>query len=263
MQLYYFPTPEAKLFAAYHEPQSASRRSAVLLCYPVCQEYLSAHRTCRQLAALLSTAGFPTLRFDYFGCGDSGGSADQASLERWLQNISAAAEQIRAKSNVSRLCLVGLRLGASLAMLAAARNKAIDSLVLWDPIVRGSDYLAELAAFHEKVLDTADGYSRGVVRPPSYDGLSLYGFRPHLQQELATIDLLAIEKEPARQVLLLESTAGRDREALANHLKQRVPGFQYQHIPAQEDLWTMDFELAIPPRQILNAIVRWISEVSQ
>jgi pimeloyl-ACP methyl ester carboxylesterase len=234
-----------------------------LVCYPLCQEYLSAHRTCRQLAGMLSEAGFPTLRFDYFACGDSGGSTDQACLEGWLENISAAAEQIKAKSNASRLCLVGLRFGATLATVAALRNSSIDSLVLWDPIVKGTDYLAELAAFHEKVVDAVESYSRGVARPTVFDGLSLYGFRPQLKQELATIDLLASNESPARRVLLLESTAGSGRAALAAHLQQRVPSFQYQQIPAQEDLWTMDFELAIPPRQILNAIVAWISEVSQ
>ncbi|MEX2302125.1 MAG: alpha/beta hydrolase [Bryobacterales bacterium] len=262
MQPYFFSTPEANLFAVYHQPGGASRQTAVLLCYPLFHEYLSTHRTCRQLAGMLGSAGFPVLRFDYFGCGDSGGSAAQASLDGWLRNVAAAADEIKSRANVSKLCVIGLRFGATLATLAACRNSSIDSLVLWDPIARGPDYLADLSIFHDKVLDEAAAHSPGMVRPAVRDGLSLFGFQSSLTEEMRAIDLLTMSERPAQNVLLIESTAGKGSPAFAAHLQQQVSNFQHKNLPAK-DLWKLDFDLAMPPREILSTIVNWISGVCE
>jgi pimeloyl-ACP methyl ester carboxylesterase len=262
MQPYYFPTPEAQLFAVYHQPGGASRQTAVLVCYPLFQEYLSTHRTCRQLAGMLGDAGFPVLRFDYFGCGDSGGSAAQASLDRWLSNIAAAAEEIKARANVSKLCVIGLRFGATMATMAACRNASIDSLVLWDPIARGTDYLADLKTFHGRVLDEALAHAPGMARPAALDGLSLFGFQRSLTEQMRGIDLLTTPERPAQNVLLIESTAGKANPALAAHLREQVANFQHKNLPAK-DLWNLDFDLAMPPREILSTIVNWISGVCE
>lgn len=262
MQPYYFQTPEANLYAVYHQPRGSARQTAVLICYPLFYEYLSTHRTCRQLAGMLGDAGFPVLRFDYFGCGDSGGTAAQASLDGWLRNVDAAAREIKTRAHVSRLCVIGLRFGGTLATLAASRSSSIESLVLWDPIARGPDYLADLAIFHGKVLDEASAHSPTMERPAVLDGLSLFGFQQSLTESMRGIDLLTMAQRPAENVLLIESTAGNGGAALASHLKQQVSNFQHRNLPAK-DLWKLDFDLAMPPREILSTIVSWVSGVCE
>ena len=44
-----------------------------MLCYPWGSEYIYAHRSLRLLAQRRAAAGIHTLRFDYFGTGDSDG----------------------------------------------------------------------------------------------------------------------------------------------------------------------------------------------
>ena len=56
-------------------------------------------------------------------------------------------EELRDIFGPTRMTLIGLRLGAKLAARVAARRpKDVDTLVLWDPILSGPDYLASLGA---------------------------------------------------------------------------------------------------------------------
>ncbi len=142
----YFGASAAPLFGVYHPPlaRSAAPR-CVLLCPPVGQEYIRAHRAFRQLGIALARAGHHVLRFDYSGTGDSAGDGTGVSLEQWEGDVCTAAEEIRDTSGVERLTLVGLRLGATMA-LRASRPVAADDLVLWDPVTDGGSYLEELYA---------------------------------------------------------------------------------------------------------------------
>jgi len=142
----FFGSAERRLFGVY-EP--AQRRSdvarAVLLCNSWGVEYLNAHHSLRVLAQRLCAAGFDTLRFDYFGEGDSGGETTDADLDGWKQDIATAIAELKAMSTAPRVVVLGLRLGASLvAEVAPALAGEIDRLVLWDPIVNGANYLTEL-----------------------------------------------------------------------------------------------------------------------
>jgi pimeloyl-ACP methyl ester carboxylesterase len=261
VQPFYFSIPEADLFAVYHEPRPGlARQSAVLLCNPLGHEYLNSHRALRQIAALLCEAGFPVLRFDYLGCGDSGGSSRQASLDTWLRNVSQAVAELKAKSGAPRLCFVGLRLGATLALLAAAKTGLVDSLVLWDPIVKGNGYLEELQSFHKRVLDMTESFSRGVARPPRYDGVSLFGFGEQLRRELGAIDLLSVQQKPADHILLLESAAKPQTGPLSDHLQQHGSSVERKQIPSDES-WRRGFDSVLLPGQTVPAVVRWVSEV--
>ena len=262
MQPFYIPIPEAELFAVYHQPRPGlSRESAVVLCYPLGHEYLNSHRAYRQIAMLLGDAGYPVLRFDYLGCGDSGGSCEQAGVAVWRRNVSRAVAELQAKSGAIRLCLIGLRLGATLALQAAAETGPVESLVLWDPIVRGSSYLQELERFHKRVLDMTETSSGGVTRPAAYDGLSLFGFGPQLRHELAAIDLLSIQRKPAEHVLLLESVIeSSPANLLAERLQQRGSSVERKCIPGDAS-WRQDFDSLLFPGQAVPAVVRWVSEV--
>ena len=67
----------------------------MVLCYPWGSEYIHAHRALRQLATRLSMAGFHTLRFDYFGTGDSAGEMEDADLGVWEDDIETAIEELK------------------------------------------------------------------------------------------------------------------------------------------------------------------------
>jgi len=142
----YLGTHDRRLFAVYEPAAVKDRRTRMaVLCYPWGAEYVYAHRSMRQLALKLSECGFHTLRFDYFGTGDSGGKDSQANPATAEADVESAIEGIQDIVGVARVVLIGLRLGATLAARAAKRRQEnVEALVLWDPVVRPEE-AAEIA----------------------------------------------------------------------------------------------------------------------
>ena len=122
---FYFGQSETSLFGCYHAPEPGyPRPCGVVLCAPMGEESIRFHRAYRQLASRLSARGFAVLRFDYYGCGDSLGASDQGDIGQWQRDISAAIGELRRRSGVGTVCLMGLRLGATLAtVVSATRTK--------------------------------------------------------------------------------------------------------------------------------------------
>jgi pimeloyl-ACP methyl ester carboxylesterase len=162
MEPFFFGSSDSALFGVYHRPTGAPRDHGVLLCPPIGQEYVRSHWAMRQVAVALARAGFHALRFDWFAVGDSAGESREGSVERWVGDVALAAAELRDVAAVKRLSLVGLRLGATLAAAAMARGLRARDLVLWDPVVRGADYLEEMV-----------GLNAVVRRDPTRFGFSL------------------------------------------------------------------------------------------
>jgi pimeloyl-ACP methyl ester carboxylesterase len=137
------------LFGWFHsEPKQASRDVAVLICGALSREALDSHHSLRVLADAFAQAGYPTMRFDYAGAGDS---ADPAQTDVpaefwsiWQSNIHDAADRLRRTTGARRLILCGLRIGATLAALAAETRDDVAGLILLAPVLRGRSYLRQL-----------------------------------------------------------------------------------------------------------------------
>ncbi len=156
-----FGDPDWPLLGVYHpaqqeaaekHPPAATR--AVVICPPFGAEYMRTHRALRGTALQLAARGIHVLRLDYRGTGDSGGWSHQVdSLRYWLQDIRLATDQLQQLCGCSSSMLLGLRLGGSLASVVAAQDPRVNSLVLWEPIVDGGDYVARLRNLHQQLLD--------------------------------------------------------------------------------------------------------------
>ena len=147
------------LLASTYIPQRIQARSAaIVLCNPFGEEATRAHRAYRVMAGRLEAAGYATMRFDYAGTGDSSGASSDFGIDHWLDDIAIATDALRADAGVSRIALVGLGLGATLAALHACRPEArIAHLLLWDPVVDGRGYLHELGQAHRAYLHAETG----------------------------------------------------------------------------------------------------------
>ncbi|WP_321952410.1 hypothetical protein [Paraburkholderia bannensis] len=201
----------------------ADGRTGVVLCNPFGYDALCTHRGWRKLAERLAAAGLPTLRFDYPGTGDAAGMEDDPGrVEAWLDSIGAAVRHLRAWTGVTRVALVGLRLGATLAAVAAQRigasDEGIDDLVLLAPPVTGRRYIRELRAHRQGWLSTSAGM--GAV-PIADDAayVEAFGFGLHGDDiaALSALDLMRANPAPARRVLLLDSSGSNLAASLAAH----------------------------------------------
>ncbi|MFL6692037.1 MAG: alpha/beta fold hydrolase [Ramlibacter sp.] len=142
-----FDTPAGWCFGWYHAPTVPWHDLVVVLCPPLGFEAVSSYPTQVQLASSLADAGLPVLRFDYQGTGDSSGHGDEPDrVQAWLASTEAAIAKARAQSGASHVALIGIRLGATLAIEAARRLGGIDSLLLWAPCPAGKAFVRELKA---------------------------------------------------------------------------------------------------------------------
>lgn len=255
----YFGDSRQRLFGFLNEPRVGTEREhGVLLCPPIAQEHVRAHWAFRQVAASLARAGFHVLRFDWFGVGDSAGDLSQATVERWRADIATAAQELKDAAGVRKVSVVGLRLGATLAALAA-RDVKPSALVLWDAVLDGSTYLAELkrleagvladerrfwVAWPRAVRATIGRFSSVVLqeRTPSADELVGFAFPASLRTEIGLLRLdESIEVGRAR-VLVLDSEGEPGTRRLFSQLESRGVAVQHQ-VTRTQGRWT-------DPRQI-------------
>lgn len=112
------------------------------------QYRVGSHRQFRLLARTVAEAGFPVLRFDVRGMGDSTG--DLKSFEHITPDIGAAIDALHQYApQVQRVALWGLCDGASAALLYChdTRDERVHGLCLLNPWVRSE---ASLARTHVK-----------------------------------------------------------------------------------------------------------------
>lgn len=122
----------------------------LLLCPPLGQMLVRTHRIYRQLAVALAARGVCALRFDYRGTGDSAGDSLALDWQHCLEDIRSAAAELRVRSGCATVVGFGAQLGGSLA-LAAAPTVGFSQLILWDPVLDGARYAANLDALQESL----------------------------------------------------------------------------------------------------------------
>jgi pimeloyl-ACP methyl ester carboxylesterase len=255
-----------QLLGALHHPQRLRpRATAVLLCNPFGEEASRVHRTFRVLATQLERAGYPALRFDYSGTGDSQGEGADATIEAWLGDIATAAERLREASGAARVAVVGLRLGATLAALAAARGDVRPRhLVMWDPVVDGAAYLRELADQHRAYMRVEMGPGREDRLPTGAPGTPVEALgtpiSDSLAAALAAIDLAAGAAPAAAQITLHTTRTTPELERLRPRLPASARWREMNESPA----WNSDAALnaMTVPRDIVRAIVARIEETA-
>ena len=259
---FYFGCSDRRLFGCFHEPsEKGVRRCAVLICQPFGHEYINSHRALRQLAAGLADAGFPVLRFDYYACGDSSGEPEQGSITRWLEDISTAVAELRARAGMFQVCVVGLRLGATLAAFSGSWRETFESIVLWEPVARGKTYLKETVSLHEEMLRFRPSPKRS-KRSQAYTEVLGFPLSRFLHDQLEELDLARVAERPANRVLIVRNGGADDDSALKKHLVQARAHVECQTLQAPE-IWlpTADGSLLVPA-QVLQSVISWVSGVS-
>jgi pimeloyl-ACP methyl ester carboxylesterase len=191
----------------------------LLIVPPFGWEDVCTYRPLRAVAKLMAEAGIPVMRYDLAGTGDSGGAMhDEGVVERWIRSIGAAADQLRAATGVRDVAVLGVRLGAMLALAAAARGAAIQDLILWGGQVNGRGYLRELKAFRN--LEVQEYAVDEPVPPQPEPGIEAGGFLipPGAEEELMKLNLSSVPLMEERRVLLLS----RDDMPVDNALKNAL-----------------------------------------
>lgn len=227
---------------ALHSPVGqAARGVAVVLCPPIGRDARCAYRPLFLFAEALAADGFPVLRYEHLGCGDS--MPLEPEVDRWplwLAGVEQAAAFVRAHAGAQRLVLAGLRVGASLAAAAACSVKP-DGLMLLAPLATGRAWIRELQA------------SAATSGPPPADGsIEIDGLRlsPATVASLKDVDLRRLPPSGAEAFL---ATPAADPRLVAS-LGARVKAVRF---PGYSELFR-EAHLNAPPGVVIEAATAWI-----
>jgi uncharacterized protein len=256
---FFFGSSTHLLFGAHSAPSKGARDSAVVLVPPMGQEAIRAHRGIRQLGLRLARERFHALRFDLRGTGDSAGDFAGARLDAWVEDTRTAMDELRDRTGVQRLSLVGLRLGAAIAWRATRGRRDVDRVVLWEPVVSGARYLDEIAKRHADFLEAE--LPRKRTAPFARDGEVLgFPISRELAGDLAEIDLVREPKLEARAAIVVTTPGADDRE-----LEAALPSFTTRSSVVRLTLaqdWNSDEAVnsSLVPTEALDAIVGALGE---
>lgn len=256
----YFGPEDRPLFGWLHEPHSATARGlGVVICNPFGYEEICAHRSIKYLAETAAASGLPTMRFDYDGMGDSAGTGnDPDRLEAWIASVGLAADVLRDLTGVERLCFVGLRLGATLASLAAGGRSDVEALVALAPIVNAKAYLRELRA-----LQSMMNRNKRTLQENTDGALEAAGFilTAEAQTALSGIDLNRVTEKPAPCVLLVDRTDAPGNDRWAEHLRSLGTVVEQRAFEGYVEMMLDAHESAVPQNTI-DGSVEWLASLA-
>jgi alpha-beta hydrolase superfamily lysophospholipase len=267
----YFQSGEQPLFGWLHQPTAAAAsRWGVVICKPFGFEALCGHRGTRAFAAMAAELGMPVLRFDYLGTGDSADiepSADQ--IEVWTRDIVSAVAELRLRTGVARVCLLGFRLGGLLAVLAA-RQCQVDALALIAPVVSGRRYLreartAQLAAEAAEAALAGDYAASAALAVAAADGaMEVNGFplSAATVARLAGLDIEGAAPTGIAQALLIDRGDLPVASAWSRSLAAQGIETAYQALPGFVEMMMTDPQFASVPLRMLAATRDWLSALA-
>ena len=250
----WFGPAERPLFGWFHAPDNESARAAVLICPPVGHEYHESYSTLRLLAEKLVDQGICSLRMDYDGVGDSAGDyRDPERAQAWSASVDAGLATLR-RAGATSVVLIGMRLGALLAGLAAARDGSVDGVVLWDPVASGRGYLLEQRALN--------AFSAPAPQSSAPDGLvQVPGmvFSTAGAKSLSQLDLAKTTGPLAPQTLVL---ARPDRAHGPLEGRLTGAGVKWEDATGQAELMELGSAYGFIALEALERVVSWTTAIA-
>lgn len=138
-----------------------------IYCHPLFDERKCAHRFSYDLHKAFEKASLTLERFDYCGTGEAEGRFEDVSLNSLWADVEA-------RINGDEICLIGLRLGATIALNYAAANPcAVKKLVLLEPVVDGAGYVDYLYR-KQHIKDLMTGESADKFRENGFVNIEGY-----------------------------------------------------------------------------------------
>jgi alpha-beta hydrolase superfamily lysophospholipase len=264
----YFRSESATLFGFLHRaPQQSTSSIGVVICSPFGYEAPCAYQSMKAFAEAIAQAGFPALRLDYGGTGNSEDldpSTNQA--QTWVQDIETAVDQVRRLTNVRSVYLLGFRLGALLATLAAERCEAVQGVALVAPVLNGKRYVRELRTFELAVTQRLEALHPGSAEQNAKSvaggSLDVSGY-PLFSSTLAALSAVDLAKTPptrALQFLILDRPDLPAARPWAEALKSAGATVDYEVLPGFIKMMMRSPDLTEVPVELVVAVCEWLKK---
>jgi alpha/beta superfamily hydrolase len=271
---FFFKNNDYRLYGVLHAPDERGpligQKHGVVFCSPFGEEKMFSHRVYVNMARSLAREGVACLRFDFMGEGDSEGTFEESTIETRLSDIKAALDFLAEKTDLATSGLIGVRFGATLAALAATRNR-VDTLALISPIVSGQPYMdlclrsnltTQMAAY-KRIIKDRDQLIAELMEgtPVNIDG---YLVGKDLYEQMTVVDLQQLNSILTERMIFITIGKGgkpnidQKLSEFIDKCKGMEPDTTVQ-IADEEPFWK-DAKIHIPVKRELNALlVKWLS----
>lgn len=149
MEPYFFGRSK-HLFGFFHPCLTETAHGSVVVAPPLLSEATRSNYVLREIATRLSHSGYNVLRFDFSGCGDSFGDLTTIRVEHWINDLMDAAKELQDITGATRLSVFSVRFSCWLAAAVSADIRW-DLMFMWDPLLRGSDWIERLTTVSERM----------------------------------------------------------------------------------------------------------------
>jgi alpha-beta hydrolase superfamily lysophospholipase len=263
----YFDSGGHRLFGWFHPPTAhITADVGVVICKPFGYEALCSHRGLRAFAEAAAALGVPTMRLDYLGTGDSAEIDSQADqLDAWTRDVRAAVEELRDRTGVRHVCLLGVRLGALLAALAARECTGPISLILIAPIVSGRRYLRELRTTRLAAALGNGKMPAAAVAPAetaevNAGSMEVSGFwlSAATLEALKKVDLSTYTASAVSDMLVIDGRRLPGASAWAEELMGRGVRTKYLVLPGLIEMTMTSPQFASIPQEMIAAMRDWL-----
>lgn len=192
------PVTFGPCFGWFHAASSGRNGgTCALLCPGAGQDFSNGYRPFRLLADHLANAGYPALRFDYPSIGDSADSSATNLWAAWQESVGTAAEWLLAQTGMQHLLLIGLRIGGTLAAIAAAQRSDVAGLVLIEPCLTGRAYASQLLT---------EARLRGMKPDDKSVEVGELAFTPECLAQMRAVELARLSLSPKLPVTIFSRT---------------------------------------------------------
>src|SRR5262249_10809954 len=142
VEVTYCDSDSTRMYVVLHRGAKANGTTLVF-CPPFDQEMVTTYARFARWSKQLAARGFSVLRYHPLGTGESDGAHADVTLESLVKDAVTARHVAGQKTGDRPIGYFGLRLGATVSILAAA-VEAADFLVLWCPVTSLRHYFREL-----------------------------------------------------------------------------------------------------------------------
>jgi pimeloyl-ACP methyl ester carboxylesterase len=179
------PYGELELKASIHYPEPNAQQESetrelcplILICHGFIGNRIGVNRLFVNAARKFAKSGYIVVRFDYAGCGESEGEYGEGGLDSLISQTRTVLDYALESDYVdlSRVTLLGHSLGGAVALLTAARDRRIKSLILWSAVAHPFNDIVRIvgrSTYDDSVRNGSADHMGYALKPVFFESLA-------------------------------------------------------------------------------------------